>query len=162
MLNAVEPDPVISRETAKAQRLVVLIDLDATAADAASERELMETLRGLKSTRVHVLLVSGRGREELEPLRTQIPGALWAPDHGRWRNDYDRWHHVDVPPLEARASLATWLDGLLPGATFLSFADGSIDPCAVRSALAWVATVRLGTDHHSPAASHERPDRSDV
>jgi hypothetical protein len=138
----------IPRDIAAARDLVLLVDIDEAAPDGDAQAELVETLRTLRATRAYVVLISSRTKEELEDLHAQVPGALWAADHGRSRNHYDRWEQVDAPIAEARAGVAEWVRGLLPEPTFVALTD--------RVLLAWIAQVRLGADASVAARGEPR------
>lgn len=82
------------RTLARSERLVVLVDLDGTLIDFAPTAEAakldaqaIQLLRDLIESGVRVIVVSGRPRSLIEPLRPLVPGAWWVAEHGSWRWD---------------------------------------------------------------------------
>ena len=76
--------------------LAVLVDLDGTLIDFAAtpERAVLDTeaidaLVSLREVGVKVVIVSGRTSESIAQMRSLIPGAWWAAEHGSWRWDDD-------------------------------------------------------------------------
>ncbi len=99
------------RALARAEELVVLLGLDGTLVELAPtpeeatlDAEVIAILCELVRAKVRVVIVSGRTRETLDPLRAHVPGAWWVAEHGAWRWD---------PELSARpVEHAPELDGL--------------------------------------------------
>jgi trehalose 6-phosphate synthase len=79
------------RSLAQSERLVVLVDLDGTLIDFAAtpeeavrDSEAIELLTALSARNVQVVVVSGRPRIFIDPLRSLIPSAWWVAEHGAW------------------------------------------------------------------------------
>jgi trehalose 6-phosphate synthase len=77
---------------ARHEQLAVLLDLDgtlipfaATAAAATLDAAAIEVLRGLRDSGVRVVIVSGRPRELVEPMRKAVDGLWWVAEHGSWQ-----------------------------------------------------------------------------
>jgi len=79
---------------ARRDHIALIVDLDgtlipfaATPADGVLAPRIATTLRTLRELGVVVIAVSGRQRADVDPLRSQVPGAWWFAEHGAWRHD---------------------------------------------------------------------------
>lgn len=77
---------------ARHEHLTLLLDLDgtlipfaATTEAATMDRSAIELLRSLQQAGVRVVIVSGRPRGLVEPMRCSLEGAWWVAEHGSWR-----------------------------------------------------------------------------
>jgi alpha,alpha-trehalose-phosphate synthase [UDP-forming]/trehalose-phosphatase len=77
---------------AQHEHLTLLLDLDgtmipfaATTEAATLDRAGIELLRSLQRAGVRVVVVSGRPRALVEPIRAAIEGVWWVAEHGSWR-----------------------------------------------------------------------------
>jgi trehalose-phosphatase len=74
--------------------LTLLLDLDgtlipfaATPEAAILDREAIAIISSLSSAGIRVVIVSGRPRCMVEPLRGELPNIRWMAEHGSWRCD---------------------------------------------------------------------------
>ena len=72
--------------------LTLLLDLDGTLIPFAPtteaailDRSAIALLRSLQRTGVRIVVVSGRPRGLIEPLRAALDNAWWVAEHGSWR-----------------------------------------------------------------------------
>src|SRR5688572_25702698 len=77
---------------ARHEHLTLLLDLDgtlipfaATTEAATLDRSGIELLRSLQQAGVRVVVVSGRPRGLVEPLRASLEDVWWVAEHGSWR-----------------------------------------------------------------------------
>jgi len=96
-------------QLARHQQLTMLLDLDGTLIPFAPTAEAAkldaagyELLRNLIDAGVRVVIVSGRPRALVEPMREALPGAWFAAEHGSWCCDETgKWTGPGtVPELE--------------------------------------------------------------
>ncbi len=92
-------------ELARHQALTLLLDLDgtlipfaATPEAAVLDRDTVETLTTLQATGVRIVIVSGRPRALVEPMRAMLDGAWWVAEHGSWRCLDGCWAGPSVAP----------------------------------------------------------------
>jgi trehalose 6-phosphate synthase len=114
------------RSLAQSERLVLLLDLDGTLIDFAAtpeeaviDAEAVDLITRLSASNIQVVVVSGRPRVFVDPLRAVIPAAWWVAEHGTWRWAPELSHYPseEVPVLD---DLAARLHpfSLIPGVRF--------------------------------------------
>ena len=88
---------------ARAPALAVLVDLDGTLLpfaptleEAALDDAAAAVLRGLAAVGVAVVVVSGRPRAAIDPIRAAVPAAWWFAEHGAWRHTDGSWQPPTV------------------------------------------------------------------
>jgi len=59
--------------------------------EATLDDAVAHHLRALAEVGVQVVIVSGRPRAAIEPLRRLVPAAWWAAEHGAWRTAGAAW-----------------------------------------------------------------------
>ncbi len=92
-------DERLCAELARDPDLFLLLDLDGTMIPFAPTPEAaildgagFELLGSLRDAGVKVVIVSGRPRALVEPMRSDLPGLWWFAEHGSWRcMDRDPW-----------------------------------------------------------------------
>lgn len=85
-------DEYLCEELARHPALTLLLDLDgtlipfaATPEAAVLEPSTLEMLKLLQTTGVRIVVVSGRPRALVEPMRAMLEGPWWIAEHGSWR-----------------------------------------------------------------------------
>ncbi|MDQ3336655.1 MAG: trehalose-phosphatase [Myxococcota bacterium] len=85
-------DDHVCIELARHEALTLMLDLDgtlipfaATPEAAVLDQTALEILRLLQTTGVRVVIVSGRPRALVEPMRAGLDGIWWVAEHGSWR-----------------------------------------------------------------------------
>lgn len=83
-------------ELAKHPDLTLLLDLDGTLIPFAEtpeaavlDQEVISVVRALHHSGVAIVMVSGRPRSSVEPMREALPQLRWMAEHGSWRCDVD-------------------------------------------------------------------------
>jgi trehalose 6-phosphate synthase len=113
------------RALARSERLAVLVDLDGTLIEFAPTPELAildadaaARLTALVEAGIRVVVVSGRPRESVEPLRHLVPGAWWVAEHGSWRWDPELTAHPEsrADVLDRLVAKVSGLVAATPGA----------------------------------------------
>jgi alpha,alpha-trehalose-phosphate synthase [UDP-forming]/trehalose-phosphatase len=114
------------RVLAQAEPLVLLVDLDGTLIDFAAtpeeavlDADAIGLLTSLTAAGVQVVVVSGRPRVFVEPLRAYVPDAWWVAEHGNWRWDPELSQQPTdgVPHLDELAARLEHFS-LVPGVRF--------------------------------------------
>jgi alpha,alpha-trehalose-phosphate synthase [UDP-forming]/trehalose-phosphatase len=115
-------DPLCT-ELACHEALTLLLDLDGTLIPFAATTEAatldptsIDLLRSLVNVGVRVVVVSGRPRALVEPMRGMLDGVWWAAEHGSWRCLDGQW--VGPSPAPEIAELVTVFEPFtrIPGA----------------------------------------------
>ncbi|MBZ0235117.1 MAG: trehalose-phosphatase [Deltaproteobacteria bacterium] len=85
-------------QLARQPRLALLVDLDGTLIPFAPTLEqavltddVARRLRILTELGVQIIVISGRPRTAIDPLRRLVPGAWWFAEHASWRHDGTEW-----------------------------------------------------------------------
>ena len=137
MSRALPAELLAIAELARSNELAILVDLDGTLirfartpAEARLDDAACLVLRELDGTGARVVVVSGRPRDAIEPLRSLVPGAEWVAEHGACRFADGGWLGPAGPAPEL-ASLATaW------------------SPLAARTAGAWIEAKSVSLCFH--------------
>ncbi len=125
---------------ARQPRLALLIDLDGTLIPFAPTLEqailtddVAGRLRILTELGVQVIVISGRPRNHIDPLRRQVPGAWWFAEHASWRHDGSAWSGP------ARVNDPRALDGIAAQLGDLAgkFAGARVERKSLSCALHW-------------------------
>ncbi len=103
---AIEHRQQLLHELTLHPQLTMLLDLDGTlipfapTAEAAKLDEAgFQLLRALIDAGVRVVIVSGRPRALVDPMRAPLPGAWWVAEHGSWYcDDSGRWTGPGTAP----------------------------------------------------------------
>ncbi len=99
-------DDRLCQELASCERLTLLLDLDGTLIPfaptpeaAVPDGDAIELLRNLLDAGIQVVIVSGRPRALLDPLRGALDGVWWVAEHGSWLCGADSsWNGPVVAP----------------------------------------------------------------
>lgn len=79
-------------DLARHEALTLMLDLDgtlipfaATPEEAVMDGDTLDMLKTLQKTGVRIVIVSGRQRAHVDPIRTTLEGIWWIAEHGSWR-----------------------------------------------------------------------------
>src|SRR5690349_1371285 len=108
----------------RSPELTLLLDLDGTLIPfaptpeaAALDPAAAELLAQLQRAGVRLVIVSGRPRRLIEPLRRAVHGACWFAEHGVWRCDEAGvWSGAELAPELAEIEQVLEPFGRVPGA----------------------------------------------
>jgi alpha,alpha-trehalose-phosphate synthase [UDP-forming]/trehalose-phosphatase len=109
---------------ARHENLTLLLDLDgtlipfaATTEAATLDRTAIELLQSLQACGVRIVVVSGRPRGLVDPMRASLDGVWWVAEHGTWRCGKDgEW--IGCPVAKELSELVSLFQALtrVPGA----------------------------------------------
>ncbi len=91
-------DDPLCCELVRHEALTLLLDLDGTLIPFAATTEAatldpssVEILRSLVGVGVRIVVVSGRPRALVDPMRSMVEGIWWVAEHGSWRCLDGQW-----------------------------------------------------------------------